>query len=345
MTNSQSYARLERLEGRQAPRTDSGQHHGLFERVEALKSRLEARADHNQAERLRADVREARGHVRSWNPDRVSQNTATRYGRAVEAMRQAGIRPEEANTSATYEFRRAALVHVTRQETKQALTALDRARRAGDVERAAEAYNQVRIGLETLRRYPPSTGSREADLQRQSLYAGPPGRAGHSKRDSLSSLPEGWRDDVQRQVPPEDRAALAAMSLTGCRPAEVKGIRVHQAADKVLLEIRGAKVDQARGVEHREIVLAKASLTETQAGRDLAEWLGNRSQRTIAHAGTADAFAERIGRACERAGHSQASAYSFRHQAARDLRQSGASREDIAARLGHRSERSQSVYG
>jgi integrase len=158
-------------------------------------------------------------------------------------------------------------------------------------------------------------------------------------------LPAAWRDDVQREVSPPDRAATAAMALTGARPVEVKGIRVNQDADAVTLTIRGAKVDDSRGVESRTVTLEREELAGTQAGRDLLAWLGNREQRTVTHEGTVEAFAGRVSRAADRAGHSNASAYTYRHQAARDLKSSGMPREEIAERLGHRSDRSQSVYG
>lgn len=347
MTTSSPPARgrVDRLEGTQTARSTPTMASGLGDRIDVLKSRLEARADHGRAEALRADVREARAHVRNWDAGHVSQDTAARYGRTVETMRVQGHRPEDAASKATFEFRRAALVHQTRAELKAALRALDSGRRAGDADRAADAYARVQAGIDTLRRYPPGTGDREQDLKRQSAYRGPSGRAGHSKRDTLDQLPAGWRDDVQRAASEADRPALAAMSLTGCRPAETKGIRVNQDADTLTLTVRGAKVDEARGVESRETTFDKTDLANSQAGRDLLAWLGSRQQRTVAHSGDEGAFAERIGSACERAGHAQASAYSFRHQAARDLRLIGANREELAARLGHRSERSQSVYG
>lgn len=319
----------------------------LAGRIDAMRSRLESRADPREAATLRADVREARVHVRDWTPGKVTHDTATRYARTVETMRETGTRPEDSACRATFEFRRAAVVHEARRETKQALSDLDRARRRGDAGQAADAYTRVRQGLDTLRQYPPSSGNRSEDLKRTSAYTGSrdPVDGSYSKRASLDRLPFGWRDDVQREAVPADRPAVAAMSLTGCRPAEVRGIRVTQDSDSVTFSIRGAKVDDARGVESREITLSKSDLATSQAGRDLAEWLGSRSVRTITHSGGADNFAERTGRACERAGHPAASAYSFRHQTARDLRLAGADHEAIAARLGHRSDRSQRDYG
>ncbi|EED96862.1 tyrosine-type recombinase/integrase [Burkholderia multivorans] len=43
--------------------------------------------------------------------------------------------------------------------------------------------------------------------------------------------------------------------------------------------------------------------------------------------------------------HVRRNTHTYRHAAARDMKNEGVSREAIAERLGHRSERSQSVYG
>ncbi|WP_353851331.1 site-specific integrase [Aquitalea sp.] len=167
----------------------------------------------------------------------------------------------------------------------------------------------------------------------------------NGKRSSLTDLPPDWRDAVQREARDSDRPAVAALALTGCRPTEVRGIRVRQDENSVTLTIRGAKVDRDRGIESRSIILDRADLDSSQAGRDLAAWLGNREQRTIAYPGSVEAFRERVSRAADRAGLEQVSSYTYRHAAARELKTAGASRVEIADRLGHRSERSQSVYG
>lgn len=318
----------------------------LDERVALLRDRLEARADARAVAQLREDVKEARGFVKGFNARDVSADTAARYSRAVNQMRSAGQRPEDAASKATFQFQRAALVHVTRNEVKAGLRDLDKHRRAGDVDRAADAYTRVRDGLDTLRRYPPSTGNRAEDMQRQSVYNGPP-RAEHSngKRDSLTGLPDDWRDRVQREVGDADRPAVAVMALSGARPVEVKGIRARQDGQQIALTIRGAKVDSDRGVASRTITFDRDELAGTEAGRDLLTWLGNREQRTVTHSGTVGSFRERVARAADRADLPDVTAYTYRHAEARRLKDDNTPRGEIAARLGHRAERSQSQYG
>lgn len=347
-SGSNSRQRVDRLDTGRTPRpaTDSLR---LGERIAVLRERLEARADAREAEDLRANVREARAHVRDWHPERaVSADTAQRYARVVAQMRDGHQRPEDAACKSTFEFRRAAVVHETRAELRLALRDLDRAKRGGDLDQAADAYNRIRTGLETLRRYPPTTGSRERDLERSSAYRGPSRpleERSNGKRSSLADLPTDWRDRVQAQVPNADRPAVAAMALTGCRPAELRGIKVRQEHERITFEISGAKVDDDRGIKIRTLTLDKPALEQSQVGRDLAAWLGSRECRTITYQGNVEAFRERVARAANRAGLAQVSAYSYRHAEARELKKAGVDRENIAQRLGHRSERSQSVYG
>jgi integrase len=342
-TNNRNIDRFDA--GRSASRGDWLQRD---ERVTALRDRLEARADSRAAAELRTTVKSARDFVRGFDSRDIAATTVTRYARTVEHMRKTGQRPEDAMCKNTFEFRRAALVHTTRSEVKLALRDLDKHRRSGDVTKAARAYSQVADGLATLRQYPPTTGSREADLKRTSAFHGPSHaeqERSNGKRISLNGLPAEWRDAVAQQTNERDRPALAALALTGCRPAEVRGIRVRQDDDYVTLTIQSAKVDKDRGIESRTIAMNRDSLSDTQAGRDLVGWLGNREQRTISYTGSVEAFCERIDRAADRAELRQVSAYTYRHAAARDLKATGVERSEIANRLGHRSNHSQSVYG
>jgi integrase len=348
---SVSDSRAERLPDSPASRAQGNQSKTaaakayLGERVQALRDKLESRANAGQAEQLRSGVREARNLVRGQGE--VSQDTADRYVKTVESMRSAGKTPADANCKSTFEFQRAALVHVTRNELRLSVRDLDRARKSGDLQSAAKAYARVQNGLQTLREYPPSTGNREQDLQRKSAYTGAQyAQLSNSKRSSAADLPQDWRDRVQNELARGDKAAGAVMSLTGCRPAEARGIKVTQNDEgDVTLAIKGAKFNEFRGVESREITISRADLEKTQAGRDLSEWLSNCEQRTTSYTGDLSAFRARVNLAFDRAELTGASAYTFRHAQAAELREAGASLSEIAERLGHRSLNSQSKYG
>ncbi len=111
------------------------------------------------------------------------------------------------------------------------------------------------------------------------------------------------------------------------------------------LVIRGAKVDEVRGVKVREITINKVELAHSQAGRDLQAWLGERPVRTVAYSGSCEALRDRTARVATRAGLSHVTGYTYRHAEARDLRACGATGAEVTARLGHRAERSQRRYG
>lgn len=312
---------------------------------EILMTRVAAR----QAEALLDTVREARRHIRGFDPARaVSANTAGRYAMTLAYMNAKNEGPEDAACKASFEFRRAALIHQTRSNIKSDLRDLDRAKRQGDAHAERQASIRVNASVETLRRYPPSTGKLEQDLQRRSAYCGPllPERS-NSKRSSVwaADLPADWKDRMQRAARTTDRPAFSAMALTGCRPIEVRGIKVQQDEHRLTLTIKGAKVDDTRGVAVREVTFDKTELTQTLAGRHLQAWLGDRRVRTVSYLGSCEALRDRVARTAERASLENVTSYSYRHAAARELRANGASRTEITARLGHRAERSQRNYG
>lgn len=319
------------------------------ERTDMLREKLRGMTDERLASTLRDDVREARSFVKNWSEKSVSPQTADRYQQRVDMMREHAKEPTDAKSAASYDFDRAAFVYVNRAETKEALRDLDKHRRIGEVDGAARAYLRVQNGLVALRKYPPSTGNRELDLERTSLYGGPAhAERSNGKRDSAQALPPGWGDELQRELNSFDRAPGAVMSLTGARPAEISGVRVRQSADRQSIEfiIRSAKYEaDRRGIEQRTVSFGKQELEQSAPGRDVLEFLGNREQRTIAVQGTSDAFRQRYARAAARAGLVDASAYTARHATAKDLRASGEGRTEIARQLGHRTDRAQKTYG
>lgn len=125
MTIRNSNRTVERLEITHSARRSGSDSLRLGERVSYLRDLLEGRADVRAAGQLRADVREARGHVKGWDASGVSPGTADRYQGAVRTMRSGSTLPESAACKASYEFRRASLIHVTRAELKQNLRTLD----------------------------------------------------------------------------------------------------------------------------------------------------------------------------------------------------------------------------
>ena len=336
--------------GSSTSRTNTHRGQGLQfdERVSSLREKMEARTDHNIASIVRGDVKTGREFVKGWDTAQVSNNTQNRYTREFNNMKSNNIAPEHANCKATFEFQRAALVFNVRKELKEGLRDFDKFKRSGDLNKAAQSYLKIRECNQILTKYPPSTGNRAEDLKRESLYHGDiKSEKSNCKRDSVNTLPRDWKDKVHAQVNEKDKAAAAIMQLTGCRPIEARGVKVRQDADKstVRVEIKGAKVDQDRVIPSRIVEFERDDLEKSQAGQDVLKWLGERQCRTTTTAGTLESFRERVNSAFDRADCSIGSCYSFRHEKATELRESGSSPAQIAATLGQRSEASQSVYG
>lgn len=307
-------------------------------------------ADHAGTERRQVDVaaiRDARGHVRGWNPDGVRKETRERYAEMLDRMDRSGQRPEAiAGTTRAYYSYRAALVHSARGELKEALTERDKAARTKDAAAQSRAESRIGTALAILERYPPGERDRESNLTRESLYHGPRQSARSTgKREALESREPDWRDRLWQEIRIPDRDAVAVLALSGARPAELaKGIKVNRTEDSLRFTIRGAKVDDCtgRGQPERVISIPRKEAMATVEGRHLLESVRVPCNVSIDNS---NALTHRLGRAGERVGIVRVSPYDYRHAFASRLKEAGVGRTEIAAALGHRVERSQASYG
>lgn len=163
-----------------------------------------------------------------------------------------------------------------------------------------------------------------------------------SKRKSLKGLPDDWRDTMLESVKTEDQLPLLVMTLTGCRPAELKkGVQVIASNHLLAFIIQGAKVKENAGQPQRAIAIdPKSILSRNHA---LIDELFQ-SQATV-RIEDDQSFQKRIHRIAKKLGFKQVSCYALRHQLAADLKSNKNSRSEIALSLGHQSERTQRFYG
>ncbi len=163
-----------------------------------------------------------------------------------------------------------------------------------------------------------------------------------SKRKSLKGLPDDWRDIMLESVKTEDQLPLLVMTLTGCRPAELKkGIQVIASNHLLAFIIQGAKIKENAGQPQRAIAIdPKSVLSRNHA-------LINKLFQTQATVRIDDdqRFQKRIYRIAKKLGFKQVSCYALRHQLAADLKSNKNTRTEIALSLGHQSERTQRFYG
>lgn len=147
--------------------------------------------------------------------------------------------------------------------------------------------------------------------------------------------------------------ALILLKLTGCRPNELKkGILVSVTEDNCLkFIIRGSKLNlkQNRGMVMRKIQI---KLSESDKYKTFLEnYIKSTSENgksttiTITSENSFSGYISKISKRLWPRKTYHASAYSFRHQVASDLKNSGMDEVEIAQFLGHASTRSQESYG
>jgi integrase len=269
----------------------------------------------------------------------IAESTARQYRDACKRMQAAGLVPEQigARSRRSYQLYRAACVRAIAEHLKQLFDALDKALASGDRVRQLVLITEIKAYGKALDQYPPGGAGPS------SWRAPAEGVRRTGKRRSLGRLPVDWREQIFHRCE-KYALAVAVLWITGARPAEfVTGIDVERQTDGLLFRIWGAKTSSDRGQPWRAIVADLQSVP--------AAWLCGRlgpDGTLFVQVGDARQFCDAIRAASRRAWpgrQSVVSPYSFRHQIAADLKASGASREKIAAALGHVHTTSQGAYG
>ena len=159
---------------------------------------------------------------------------------------------------------------------------------------------------------------------------------------------DGWRALIFGRLvsvdsPWIDHAAVAA--LTGCRPAEVASVRIEKGAGgELVITIPGAKVSDTKGQPFRKFSI------KADVGPEFAHLMARVKTGPVllSSDSTASAFSEALKRAGKQALGDKAppmTGYVYRHALACDMKADGASRDEIAAALGHAVTKTQNYYG
>lgn len=160
-----------------------------------------------------------------------------------------------------------------------------------------------------------------------------------SKRKTLP--PASWQRIVFNAADAHQKPALAVLWATGCRPAEIEmGVDLERTTDGIIIRIPGAKVSETKGQPMRSVLIDPGS----EAGKALLDVMGAETSMTVQRTAkqVANDFTKHLKK---RAGMPQVSAYSFRHQAASDLKAGEADPVKVAEALGHASVHTQKHYG
>lgn len=229
----------------------------------------------------------------------------------------------EGVTSASWHTTRAAVLHQLAAECRRWRTIADRTH---DLHEAVGAANAARRAAIAFR-----------DVSRMERPANDQPR--QSKRTTLPRM--AWQRIAYDAATKVQRPAVLILWATGCRPAEIeRGVTVRRADDgRLFVDIPGAKVTAQTGQPHRTIAIDP----ESEPGRILSMMLGQRKGANVSR--KAKRIAADFVDIRERSGLHSVSAYSYRHQAASDMKARQDDPTKIAQALGHASERTQARYG
>lgn len=264
----------------------------------------------------------------------VSSSTASTYARLaksrLDVSSETGGRLMDGVSARSWHTTRAALLHEATRAFVEARKACDTAQRAGDLVEAGWAAVRARNAITAV----------------QAIHdAAKPSQTAPKKsaRKTLPPSPE-WSKRAFEAATDAQKAAVAVLWASGCRPAEIAmGVDVRRARNGIIvLEVPGAKVKADAGQPRRTIGIK----VDSEAGKALLQILGDAQQVNVVRK------AHRIAKDFEdirRKTGLKITAYSMRHQFAAEMKTlygaHTAGAEQIAAAMGHRVTRSQQHYG
>ncbi|EIL8249391.1 site-specific integrase [Salmonella enterica] len=162
--------------------------------------------------------------------------------------------------------------------------------------------------------------------------------------NSVSSIKAVF-DDLKNKQELFDRYGmmLSISSITGCRPAELqKGITIEREDNLIHIYISGAKVADDRGQEKRKLTFNIDDFAENEQMKYILNRFSDNEKVVKYQASKQDYDALRQYLYLNHRGFSL---YTLRHRVASQLKKSAYDENIIAGFMGHRTTRSQSVYG
>lgn len=301
----------------------------------------------NQAQELAAPIL---NHKRSGA-------SASHYLKVFARLRAKKQRPEAALTKSTFYVYKAAWQFGVAKLIEHTLSSISDASSTNDHSSLERLASQLQTLIKELARYAPDYSGRPVTEREKSKWDGER-TSKRSKRRGISALPSDWRTRIWHVISDQYREAVALLSIAGVRPEEIhKGVRVEVADSALHIFITGAKTDDVKGQPWRRLTIDPQSSEE-------AAWLFDRVSLTVAIGvewsirlperlkDPKRALSAAIARASaclwpqrRAASPYRATAYSFRHAFAADLKSAGFDYEAIAKALGHSTERTQAMYG
>lgn len=247
----------------------------------------------------------------------------------------------DTGSTRTWFKRRAALLLHARQKISQLLSEQDEIQRNQKKEPAngkhRDAWLEVVDGLEFY-----------CDLADEIPIGCPipeeKRRRKKSKKHDLAGLPCDWRERLSTRMK-KYYAPFLVTAITGCRPAELKtSILVQIENNELVAIIGGAKVKETQGQPERKLFwkLPKEGLVE-----DLAELVLRNGDKLVVTVNNTKNFSTAIRDVARREWPKRkktVTPYCLRHLFSAELKASGKSRQEVAAAMGHLSDRTCQHY-
>lgn len=325
--------------------------------------------DQETKEGLFQTIKEARKLLAGLPKREISESTLAEYkeirDRIVgkkKAISDTSLKDwrEKPMAKSTFYKQRAALNYSLTEQLRLFLKMQDQHQRAGDSAEWERHVQAIDVTLKLIKEdYFAPQLSVEEGLARQRPREFD--RASKSKRTSLGTFPDNWREKIfEKMGKSKFKHAVAVAWLTGCRPSEIKkGIGVALAekdgSKYLIFKIEGTKRGKNNnyGQEKRFI---RVSITNPAASFLVNEIERNENNNIIVSIETTEGLSQAVNDASKRIWKSKKehiSPYSFRHAFSADVKSfakevmmdENESKELVAQALGHSSADTQQNYG
>jgi len=283
-----------------------------------------------------------------------SKSTKKQYYNIVTRLDKINKTPlEHCSTKNTFYLYRAAWSYVYSTEIDKSLTQLKYIQSDNEL---IERVKIIGINLEKLKAFPPDCNYKKLRLAEQGLYNSAWQDVKHlaptsrSKKGQTRKLPCGWQDKIFKQASDQNSKyldAIAVLSVTGCRPAEVEygiGLQLLEKGNGIKVIIKSKKTHEGEyGQEFRSFIVFSDSIEQLHLIKQMKGKNGELFVKVDKSKNLSEAIRKLSKIVFTRASWN-ISAYNYRHFFCSNLKALKKCREDIAVAMGHSNDKSQRFY-
>ena len=316
-------------------------------------------------------IKQARAAVGIYKKD-LADSTVQTYARTVERLKQEwqsqsklpsctmleSLLARQSQKSNSFSVARSALIWNAVSRLRALLAEQDRLQKSEDsFIQWVQVVGQIRIYLNKLSEIQQT--KRANILEALHMETIPL----ETKRRSIHKLPQGWQWTLLREMHANRTHSewfwpCVTLALTGCRPSEIHGAKYEWVGDQLLVKIQGTKITSTSGQPTRTFQIDTTELPKflIKMLRNQDKWIikfplqkngtnqNSEKQKSLAIQ-QLRMRVTRLSRELWPSMKSPISPITFRHAMASALRGDDRDAGEIAAILGHRSEKTQQYYG